>query len=230
LLNATHGWRPSWRQYLDYLTAELADLGVKVSCGAQATAVDVLAHDPETVVIATGSRLREPLGDPNGPQLVDADEVIARTPAPGNDPSAVIVDDEGGFVGPTAAAALADRGWTVTIATPLPMLAGEVDATLIRFVHERLAEAHPRIITDVRLLADPGPDVTLEHVLTGAITTLAAPGIVVVAGHRQAANTLRRELRAASPELDVRLAGDAHAPRNFDAATAEGALVGAAIV
>jgi N,N-dimethylglycine/sarcosine dehydrogenase len=230
LLNATHGWRPSWQQYLDYLTADLADLGVTVICGVQATAADVLAHSPETVVIATGSRLRESLGDPDGPQLVDADEVIARTPAPGDNPSAVIVDDEGGFVGPTAAAALADQGWTVTIATPLPMLAGEVDGTLIRFVHERLAKAQPRIVPDVRLLADPGPDVTFEHVLTGAITTLRAPGIVVVAGHRQAANSLRRELRATAPELDVRLAGDAHAPRNFDAATAEGALVGAAIV
>jgi dimethylglycine catabolism A len=229
LLNATHGWRPSWQQYLDYLVAELADLDVEVSCGVRATAADVLAHAPGTVVLATGSRLREPLGHPGGPRLVDADEVIARTPAPGDDPSAVVVDDEGGFVGPTAAAALADRGWTVTIATPLPMLAGEVDGTLIRFVHERLAGAHPRVIPDVRLLADPGDDVTLEHVLTGAVTTLPAPGIVVVAGHRQAANTLRQELRAAAPGLDVRLAGDAHAPRNFDAATAEGALVGAAI-
>ena len=230
LLNATHGWRPSWQQYLDYLSAELAELGVKVVCGVPATAADVLARNPETVVVATGSRLREPLGHPNGPKLVDADEVIARTPHPGDNPSAVIVDDEGGFVGPTAAAALADRGWTITIATPLSMLAGEVDGTLIKFVHERLATAQPRVITDVRLLADPGADITLEHVLTGTITTLPAPGIVVVAGHRQAANTLRRELRAAAPELDVRLAGDAHAPRNFDAATAEGALVGAAIV
>jgi hypothetical protein len=118
----------------------------------------------------------------------------------------------------------------ITIATPLSMLAGEVDGTLIRFVHERLAKAQPRVITDVRLLAEPGADITLEHVLTGTITTLPASGIVVVAGHRQAANTVRRELRAAAPELDVRLAGDAHAPRNFDAVTAEGALVGAAIV
>ena len=136
---------------------------------------------------------------------------------------------EGGFVGPTAAAALAG-GWTVTSATPLPILAGEVDGTLIRFVHERLATVQPRVITDVRLLADPGPDVTLEHVLTGAVIALPEPGIVAVAGHREAANTLRRELRAAAPDLDMRLAGDAHAPRNFDAATAEGALVGAAIV
>ena len=55
------------------------------------------------------------------------------------------------------------------------------------------------------------------------------PGIVVVAGHRQAVNQLHTELRQAAPGLDVRLAGDAHAPRNFDAATAEGALVGAGI-
>ena len=228
-LNATHGWRPSWQQYLDHLAAELADLGVEVVTGAAATAADVLSRAPETVVVATGSRLRRPLGDPDGPPLVDADDVIASPPAPDGNRSAVVVDDEGGMTGPTAAAALAEQGWTVTIATPLPMLAGDVDATLIRFVHERMAPVRPTIVTDVRLLADPGPDVALEHVLTGAVVTLPAPGIVVVAGHRQAANALRDELRAAAPGLDVRLAGDANAPRNLDAATAEGALVGAAI-
>ena len=140
-----------------------------------------------------------------------------------------MIDDDCGFVGPTAGAALAKSGWTVTIATPLPMLAGEVDATLIRFVHERLATVNPRIITDVRLLAEPGPDVVLEHVLSGAVTTLPNPGIVVVAGCREAVNELGRELLATAPGLDVRLAGDARAPRNLDAARAEGALTGAAI-
>ena len=229
LLNATHGWRPSWQQYLDYLTGELADLGVEVVTGVEASSAEVLAHNPETVVIATGSQLRDPLGDPDGPKLVDADEVIARTPAPAGNRTAVIIDDDCGMVAPTAAAALAERGWTVTIATPLPMLAGEVDGTLIKFVHERLADADPRVIPDVRMLADPGPDVTLEHVLTGSISKVAEPGIVVVAGHRQAVNRLHTELRQVAPGLDVRLAGDAHAPRNFDAATAEGALIGAGI-
>jgi 2,4-dienoyl-CoA reductase-like NADH-dependent reductase (Old Yellow Enzyme family) len=229
LLNATYGWRPSWQQYLDYLTGELADLGVQVITGVEASSAEVLAHNPETVVIATGSQLRDPLGDPDGPKLVDADEVIADTPTPADNSTAVIIDDDCGMVAPTAAAALAERGWTVTIATPLPMLAGEVDSTVIRFVHDRLADADPRVIPDVRLLPDPGPEVTLEHVLTGRIIKLPEPGIVVVAGHRQAVNALYGELRRAAPELDVRLAGDANAPRNFDAATAEGALVGAGI-
>lgn len=57
---------------------------------------------------------------------------------------------------------------------------------LRRHVHERLATVNPRIIIDVRLLAEPGLDVVLEHVLTGAITTLPKPGIVVVAVHREA--------------------------------------------
>ena len=141
----------------------------------------------------------------------------------------MIIDDDCHMVAPTAAAALAKQGWRVTIATSLPMLAGEVDGTLIRFVHERLADVDPRVLTDVRFLADPGPDVTLENVHTGKITKLTASGLVVVAGHRQAVNQLRDQLRQAAPDLDVLLAGDAHAPRNFDAATAEGALVGAGI-
>jgi hypothetical protein len=223
-LNATHGWRPSWQQYLDYLAAELAELGVRVRCEVVGTAAEVMTHSPDTVVVATGSRLR-----PIGVGLVDADEVIANPPAPRGDTHAVVIDDDGGFVGPTAAAALAEQGWSVTIATPLPMLAGEVDATQIRFVHERLAKAAPVVIPDVRLLPEPGTDVVLEHVLIGALRTIPAPGIVVVAGHREAENGLAAQLQAAAPGLEVRLAGDALAPRGFDAATAEGALTGAAI-
>ena len=230
LLNATHGWRPSWHQYLDYLIGELASLRVKVICGSDATTSEVLAHDPETVVIATGSQLRDRLGAPNGPLLVDADDVISDPPAPTGTKNAVIIDDDCHMIAPTAVQALAKQGWTVTYTTSLPMLAGEVDGTLIRFVHERLADTDLRVVTDVRFLANPGPDVTLENVHTGRIVTVPAPDLVVVAGHRQAVNQLRDELIRAAPALDVRLAGDAHAPRNFDAATAEGALVGAAIL
>jgi pyruvate/2-oxoglutarate dehydrogenase complex dihydrolipoamide dehydrogenase (E3) component len=135
-----------------------------------------MSRNPETVIVATGSRLRRELGHPEGPRLVDADEVIEDAPTAGTNATAVVIDDDCGFVGPTAGAALAKSGWTVTIATPLPMLAGEVDATLIRFVHERLATVNPRIITDVRLLAEPGPDVVLEHVLTAVVTTLPTRG------------------------------------------------------
>ncbi|HEY0575906.1 MAG TPA: FAD-dependent oxidoreductase [Pseudonocardia sp.] len=224
-LNAVHGWRPSWRQYLDFLAAELADLGVAVRCGAAVSAAEVLALAPSVVIVATGSRLRSM----PGMALVDADEVIASPPPARADGVAVVIDDDGGFVAPTAAAALAEQGWSVTIATPLPALAAEVDATQIRFVHERLAKADPTVIPDVRLLPEPGADVVLEHVLTGAIRTFRSPGIVVVAGHRRSENGLRGELLAARPELDVRLVGDALAPRGFDAATADGALTGAAI-
>ena len=150
LLNATHGWRPSWHLYLDYLSAELQSRGVKIICGVQATVVEVLSHDPETVVVATGSQLRDWLSAVDGPTLVDADEVIAQPPEPGDNSEAVIIDDDCHLVAPTA-----------------------IDALV---------------------------------------------------------NQLGDELRRLHPELDVRLAGDAHAPRNFDAATAEGALVGAGIL
>ena len=57
-----------------------------------------------------------------------------------------------------------------------------------------------------------------------------AAGEIVVSGEGpRLGSTLRFDDLPAAPDLDVRLAGDAHAPRNFDAATAEGALVGAAI-
>ena len=118
----------------------------------------------------------------------------------------------------------------MTVATSLPMLAGEVDGTLIRFVHERLADVDLRVVTDVRFLADPGPDVTLENVHTGKIIKLPHPGWSWSPVTGKQSTSWATSFDDTHPELDVRLAGDAHAPRNFDAATAEGALVGAGIL
>lgn len=229
LLNATHGWRPAWHQYLDYLRGALEDLGVTVRTGADASAAAILAMRPEAVVLATGSRMAEALTGPDGAAVVDADAVVAAPPAPGGNPTAVVIDDSGGMLAPTAADALARAGWRVTLATEQPMLAGKVDATMLPFVHRRLEDAELTVLPDQRLLSAPGPDLLLEHTLTGRLRTLEAPGLTVIAGHRRAHAPLRQELAAAAPELEVHVVGDALAPRDLDAATGEGALVGATL-
>lgn len=65
--------------------------------------------------------------------------------------------------------------------------------------------------------------------MTGEIFDIEDIGLLVVSGHRESETDLLEELLQRAPELDVRRAGDAHSPRNLDAATDEGALVGASI-
>lgn len=226
-LNAEHGWRPSWQHHLDWLEQECRSLGIDLRLGVDADTDSVLSLEPRTVVIATGSSLRPVVAAPRGTRVIDADAAVSEPPpGPG---TALLIDDEGGMTAATAAGALASQGWRVIVATPLPSIAGAVDATLIRFVHERLADAELEVIPDCRYLETDGADVVLEHVLTARTRRIPRPGLVVVAGHRRAENDLAARLRASAPGLDVRLAGDAHAPRDYDAATGEGALIGAAI-
>ena len=67
--------------------------------------------------------------------VVDADQVVVDPPAlpqPGG--VALLVDEEGGFVAPTAAEALVEAGWKVRIATNLPHVAAAVDPTQVWWV------------------------------------------------------------------------------------------------
>lgn len=228
-VNAEHGWRPSWHKYLDYLESELQSLGVQFEFGSSATAGTVLAHNPDTVIIATGSRLREDFLNRSDLIAVDGDRVVADPPIPNGNNKALIIDEEAHLVGPNAAEVLAKQGWEVTIATPLQMLGGEVDSTLIPIVHQKLAPYKPKVIPNARALNAAGSQVQLEDMMTGEISSTEDLGLLVVAGHRESETDVFEELRQCAPQLDIRRVGDAHSPRNLDAATDEGASVGASI-
>ncbi|WP_077487824.1 FAD-dependent oxidoreductase [Sinomonas mesophila] len=228
-INAEHGWRPTWQRYLDFLIEEAADAGVDVRYGIEATAEEILALSPDEVILATGSRLREALLPEGALQVHDADEIIVQAPAPAGAGTAVVIDEENGFCGPTAAVALAEKGWNVVIATPLQMVAGDVDGTVLPFVHRKLETAKPTILVNMRLHAADHQSVTVENVLTSTQTVIPDVGLLVVAGHRQGTHALAQQLAAKAPSLSVHLVGDALSPRGFDDATAEGARMGAAV-
>jgi len=228
-INAEHGWRPSWQKYLDYIEAELQVLGVQFEFGAAATADAVLAHSPDSVVIATGSRLRPNFLSNSNLKAVDGDRIVAEPPQPNGNNKALIIDEEAHMVAPNAAEVLGNNGWDVTIATPLQMLGGEIDSTLIPVVHQKLAPYKPQVIPNARALNAEGSAVVLENVMTGETSGIEDIGLLVVSGHRESETDLLEELVQRAPELDIRRVGDAHAPRDLDAATDEGALVGASI-
>lgn len=228
-VNAQFGWRPSWQRYLDFLLAEIEDAGVEVFYGTEATAEVILKQEPDEVILATGSKLRDAFLASSSMEAHDADDVIVRTPMPSEAETAVIVDEENGLSGPTAAVALAEAGWNVVIATPLQMVAGNVDGTVLPFVHRKLEAAHPTILTNVRFHAAHDQNVTLENVLTSTMTQISDVGILVVAGHRQGTHQLKQKIAEAAPSLPVHLVGDALSPRGFDDATADGARIGALV-
>jgi len=87
---------------------------------------------------------------------------------------------------------------------------------------------------EIALLSEVAPDSDLEaveitfvHVYSGARRTLQGIALLTYAGTRRPVDDLYGPLCAAG--LDVRLVGDAYAPRDLLTATAEGHAAGLAV-
>ena len=89
----------------------------EIRLGTSADVATVLAEQPDAVILATGSRLRDE-AQPSGARCCSTStpcwSTVCRT-APIS--RALVLDDEGGFLAPTAAEALVAAGCTVEIAT-----------------------------------------------------------------------------------------------------------------
>jgi hypothetical protein len=143
--------------------------------------------------------------------------------------SALVLDDEGGFLAPTAAERLAAEGFTVEIATTHPAVGAEIDPTQQPFVFRRLGLADVVMTPHLSGVSSDAGGVTLRNIYTEREERREAVGLVVMAGHRRAVVALRDELTALQPRLRLVLAGDAVAPRTLLDAVAEGARAGAEV-
>jgi 2,4-dienoyl-CoA reductase-like NADH-dependent reductase (Old Yellow Enzyme family) len=230
-INASAGWRPRWQLYLDWLEAELKDHGVQIETGVDARLETVTRHLPDHVVVATGSHLRSELPRPKAIPWLDADEVIEGPPLPRSmsPETALILDDEGGFCGPTAASRLAEVGWKIKVATPLQMLAGDVDATMLSHVHRRLEPFDVEVLPNLHYVGSDDTTVRLQNVLTETAVAIDNIGLMVFAGYRQATNDLARAIKQLELGIAVDTVGDALAPRSLADAVAEGARAGSRI-
>jgi 2,4-dienoyl-CoA reductase-like NADH-dependent reductase (Old Yellow Enzyme family) len=108
---------------IDWRLAELARLGVDIRCNLYAEAPDVLALDPEMVVIATG-------GLPQPPEMAGTDltvsswDILSGAVKPAD--RVLVYDDNGAHPGMSAAEVLARSGARVEIISPERFFAPEV--------------------------------------------------------------------------------------------------------
>jgi pyruvate/2-oxoglutarate dehydrogenase complex dihydrolipoamide dehydrogenase (E3) component len=218
--------RERWGLYLDWLVEQLTTTGVDVRLGSDPGVDEVLDLEPDAVVLATGSVLRRPVWA-DGQPYVDADAVAEHAPPPPHPgATAVVVDDEGGFIAPTAAEALVAAGWTVRVTTPLPAVAIRVDPTQVWFVRRRLKLAGVQLLSQVQLVHRADEGWVLVDVESDEVTPAGPVDLVVVAGTRRARDELGAGLASRRPELLVTRIGDALAPRSLLDAVAEGARAG----
>jgi hypothetical protein len=124
---------------------------------------------------------------------------------------------------------LADRGYTVEIATNHPSVGALIDPTQLPFVLRRLAGAGVTLTPNVEGVAAGDRTVTLRQIYSERNEQRDGVDLIVMAGKRKSLTALGDELRVADPSVPVIAVGDALTPRTLLDAVSEGARAGAAV-
>ncbi len=215
--------RERWARYIDWLRDEAQAAGAQLRTGVEVTAQDVLATAPDAVILATGSELRPSAALPGPVPAIDVDALLENGAPDVQSRAALVLDDEGGFLAPTAAERLVAEGFTVEITTTHPVVGAEIDPTQQPFVLRSLGLAGVVMTPHLSGVASDPDGITLRNIYTERDERRDGVGLVVMSGYRHAVVDLRDQLTA----LRVVVVGDALAPRTLLDAVAEGARAGA---
>jgi len=226
---ATLPGREWFHKGVDWWASELNHLGVDIRLGHEASAETVLAHHPDAVIIATGSRysatgrsgfLNQPIAGHDHDFVYRPEDILLGGVRPTG--KVILLDGEGIHTGPGIAEILAHTGANVELITsafaPVGqdlMFTGEV-----AFVVGRIKAAGVTISTQTYLASIEDHAVTLYDVFTGARRTVADVAAVILATSREPNDTLSDALEGKVRQLFT--IGDALAPRPMAAASFEG--------
>lgn len=219
-----------WPLYVEWLEGEIDATGVTVSRGMVPSVDDLLSDEPDTIIVATGSRLRE-AAIPAGPiRVADADELLAQTPPtphPGAE-RALVVDDAGDLATAAASEILVGGGWAVEILTSQTSVFCQLDPTQLPFVLRDAARAGVRLTPNTELVrSERDARVIVRDLYADTADTRSGVGLIVLCGFRQANRHLAQELAQTWPDAEVHVVGDALAPRRLLDAVREGHHAGA---
>ncbi|MGZ5881397.1 MAG: FAD-dependent oxidoreductase [Xanthobacteraceae bacterium] len=199
--------------------------GVKTELGRAATASDILAINPDTVVVATGAHQRRPndfIGDG-----VSARDWEARSHSGRVDATAVLFDMDHSAATYAVADALARGYRRLVLLTPRQQIARNVNYCSAIGIHRRLYEANAEIVLSAEPVSFRAGRLTWRNVFTGRTQDLDDVGVFVWSTPRVADDAVAKQLCARG--IDTRLIGDCMAPRNLLCAIHEGEAVALAL-
>ena len=205
-----------------YSELQCRKLGVDLRSGIEATAQLVLDQSPDIVFLATGAR---PL-KPDIPGIDDygysAWEVLQGTDVSGQ--SVLIIDEEYGHQGPSAAEYLLDRGKDVEIVTTEATVGTLLGTTTTAPVLQGVYTKGARIHSHLRVLEFRGGEAITENVWSYHEEVLGPYDALVYAYGGEAVCDLQHELKDKVERLE--LMGDCFAPRSLQHAILEGHRLG----
>jgi 2,4-dienoyl-CoA reductase-like NADH-dependent reductase (Old Yellow Enzyme family)/thioredoxin reductase len=218
--------------FADWRADECARRGVDLRLGVDADRETVLAFEPDAVIVATGGRPgvstpskshSMPIAGSDQPWVIDHERALLDADELGD--QVVILDAIGHIEAIGVGHYLAERGRTVTVATPLhsPLL---LDAETMQKALPRAVRAGVRWRPNTVIVTIGDHEVTVADVLSYTVETLPADH-VVIRTHGVANDALYHALVADVP--DVIRVGDAVVPRLADRAIYDGHLAGRAL-
>ncbi len=216
----------SWNRVRDYRLYQLSqNNNAEIFLSSPMTAEDVRDFGADTITLATGAMWRgDGVGSSNfdpmefGPVQVLTPDDIFDGGRPSDSGTVVVYDDDHFYMASVLAELLAQEGYTVLYATPLPQVATWTDLTLEQErIIERLAALNVTPYPNTKL--GDGPDFFDE--LTGKVRNIPAVTIVMV-GARSPETTLAEEISALDGIGEVHTAGDCVTPGIIQAAVLSG--------
>lgn len=214
--------KEEWGTFTTYLSSQLRTLGVTVRLGVKAGADDVLAEQPDAVIVATGARPARPvIPGIDLPHVCSCVDVLTGKRPAG---SRVVVVG-GGCNGTETAEFLAERGRDVTVIEIRPDVALDVDFWNRWVLMDRLAAMPVRVIVGAQVdLITPD---AVRVVVAGRSPECVAADSVVYAVGSQPYNALRYDLEGRVADLYV--IGDCDTPQRVRQAVDAGFRAGVAI-
>ena len=134
---------------VDWRLAECARLGVVLRCNAFAEAADVLAENPDIVVVATGGVPNMGFLDDGQAFAASSWDILAGAVKPAA--KVLLYDDNGAHPGMTAAEFIAGAGSELEVVTPDRMLAPDIGGTSYPAYFRALSLAGAAITLNLRL-------------------------------------------------------------------------------
>jgi hypothetical protein len=209
--------RGEYRNVLAWMERQLRDAGAKIALGTTATPDGLLALEPDTVILATGSALRPPGDIEGGSSVRDWDGYLTNARSAG---TAVLFDMDHSAATYAVADAVAERHRKLVLLTPRTQIARNVNYCSAIGIHRRLYQADAEIVTAAEPISFRNGVLTWRNVFSGRTRDIANVGLFLWSTPRIVDDALAEPLRRAG--VDTRLVGDCVAPRNLLCAIHEG--------
>ncbi|WP_040211074.1 NAD(P)/FAD-dependent oxidoreductase [Clostridium polynesiense] len=204
------------RRLIKYYETQINKLGIELVTDKEFTSVEILKHNPDVLIIGTGSTPIKPrLSGIDGDNVHSAIDVLSKNINLGKD----VIVAGGGFVGCETAVHLAKEGRSVTIIEMKERILSEPMALNNLLALSKLVAENGINVMAGTKLAEISDNTVIVEKADGVREEIKCDSVVLALGFRAMEN-IKSELEGRIK--DIRVIGDASAPRRVKHAVAEG--------